>query len=221
VKIKNKKKINVIVAAFMTVFMVGAVFAFTAQSNLIFQGTSNVDAALQLLITDIEYMGHPAHVNNGITIDTDIAAVGIAGHNGMLGVRTVDFTVNFNGLNQAAQFAFTVTNTGTIPARVYDFVRDTWGVDGHVDGVLDNELFEEIMSHQFIYRTLWHLPGNIFSPVENLIDLVLEPGESVVIHSFMQFARTNYWSHPQFPIPEFWSLGGEYKIQLELEYVAN
>jgi hypothetical protein len=103
-KIKNKKKFNIIIAAFMTVFMVGAAFAFAAQSNLVFQGTSNVDAILRLEITQAD----PAHgFSGGAHIDP--------------GNRRAVFYNDFYAMDQRARFNFEVTNTGTLPA-VFDGV---------------------------------------------------------------------------------------------------
>jgi hypothetical protein len=119
-KIKNKKKMNVIIAAFMTVFMVGAAFAFTAQSNLIFQGTATVDASLQLVIMhDTDDVINQVRATGPATFEvSQVKGPGYA---------QIDLTLDFTDVvNALGGYFIPVRNTGSLPVVITGLDLVNW-----------------------------------------------------------------------------------------------
>jgi len=105
-KIKNKKKLNLIIAAFLTVFVVGSAFAFVSQGPLVFQGTANIEALLLLEIADYDV----ADVSDYATINN------IEIHDGR---KLATWEMNFTRPNQFVYINFDIENVGTIDAEIY------------------------------------------------------------------------------------------------------
>jgi len=109
-KIRNKKLVNGVIAAFMVVLMTGAAFAFVSQGPLNFGGAAGVDSALALAITGSNHYGI------GVDAELDLT-VPVVAANGS-GYRNAAMTVDFDGIGQSATYNFTVTNIGTLTAEI-------------------------------------------------------------------------------------------------------
>ena len=109
-KIKNKKLVNGVIAAFMVILMTGAAFAFVSQGPLNIEGRANVDASLALAITNSNHYGIGVEADLELTIPVQAA-------NGN-GYRAAAMNVDFDGFGQSATYTFTVTNIGTVSAEI-------------------------------------------------------------------------------------------------------
>ena len=104
-KLRNKRLVTALVAAFAVVFMAGSAFAFVSNGALVFTGTANIDAHLQLTITEANVTDGDWTVDARVDDHTD---------------RAVNFSADFFAPNQRAAWAFVVENTGTMPALITD-----------------------------------------------------------------------------------------------------
>ena len=238
-KIKNKKRTNIILLAFLTVFMAGAAFAFTAQSPLIFQGTANVDAALRLEIVEGFITGNPA--TQGIE-EPRVGNRFVQDSNGRY-PRLVNFNIGFNRPG-AAQVTFHIENTGTLPATI-----DTATLYLSTDDIIVNDLpwndshplwgyhfAAGTWQHNIMYLySEWRIGAgawtagaagqtwNNFDPdrgewVLNLNNIItLQPGEVAYVrvgYRFMQGA-------PQTGVvADIHQVSGDFNSRMELSYIA-
>jgi|GEM_PF-1971023 len=184
-KIRNRKKLNVIIASFMAVFLVGGAFAFVSQGPLVFQGTANIEARLQVEIMN----GSPLAVRvRPLSLD------GVHGGGELIpsfsvqdprfqGFGHLNMLVETAGVTGVAEFMIPIQNTGTIPAIFngltleYDYLY----VHGH-----NNEriFISEYLTFDIQYTAepfipaIWH---DANPPFTNVIDnLVLQPGEAIM-----------------------------------------
>ena len=103
-KMRNKKLISAVVAAFLVVVMAGSAFAF-GTGQLQFTGTANVASELSVVIQD--YVGFP--VAPSLSGFAQVAPDG----------KSVTFDVGvFEVPGQYQTVWFTLENNGTVPARV-------------------------------------------------------------------------------------------------------
>ncbi|MCL2411148.1 MAG: hypothetical protein FWC97_05835 [Treponema sp.] len=113
---KNKKRLNILVAAFTVIFLAGSVFAFTAAGPLLFSGTANVNASLRVAInsqeTKVTYADNVGIIFEDIVYSVpsipnfyDVATMGVA----------------FTGMGNRVEVEFEVENIGTMPATVTGF----------------------------------------------------------------------------------------------------
>jgi len=128
--VKNKKRLNIIVAVFALTFIAGGVFAFTSAGPLLFGGAANVNASLKLIIDDYEILqgndlGHQitprdGHFNWGgggrgsgtgtnTSVDWEIGGVDDFGR---------QIGPGFTRPGQVFQVRFDIFNSGTMPASV-------------------------------------------------------------------------------------------------------
>ena len=211
-RIKNAKRMNFVLAAFLAMFLVGTAFAFSAQGPLNFAGVANVDARLQLLITN----GVVDHIRGNpdaptARIDTYIPPGATEG------VREVAFTTDFTGQNQEAFFIFTVTNTGTMPAVLTGFEQDKFVTPGgEVFGAPAGYTFEDVVAEWVVLTMHWYNYTH-WIDVENETGTIIQPGESVEIAALMEFARFDKYGH-YYEGPPFYGLQGSVVHTLSMTY---
>jgi len=146
-KIKNKKRTNIIVAAFLAVFVIGSAFAFTPGGPLNFNGTVNIEAAVQIVFTDADAipstgivlpapytinLGQPDPATGFPMLTDDLYQIGststfdtwldnpVTIDGDFTGYKDAFMTVDFRGRDEVITFEFRVENTGTMPAILND-----------------------------------------------------------------------------------------------------
>jgi len=159
---------TVLVAAFAVVFLAGSAFAFTGQGPLTFNGTVGVSALMQLEIVEIQPFGGGSAGADGVEVNPGLGVL-------TEGVRSVDFEMSFDAPVTRA-LLFTVENTGTLPAQLYDIGMDfdygnLWGAESF-DGVIAGPHAGALI--RYLWRTqnganAWELGSSI----------TLNPGETV------------------------------------------
>jgi hypothetical protein len=131
-KIKNRKRLNFLIAAFLVVFLTGGTFAFVAAGPLLFQGTANVDAELEISIMQAGMTSHsnlPAAVGGNAT-NLPNGAIRLNQHLLSKGTHQVAFELDFTAPGQFAHFFYNIQNTGTMDAEVYRVKLELFEIDG-------------------------------------------------------------------------------------------
>ena len=207
--LRNKKLLNMLVAAFVVVVMAGSAFAFVSQGPLAFTGTATVDASLELAIMSgqIHHHGYP-HMRPG-------GASFVGGyHDTWTGpARAVSFITDFDAPGQSVSFNFVVENRGTIPA-VINYVDITTNVGpGHpLYGLVGaNEYPISILLH------MWEMDGVNWNEMQGAANVVLEPGETVGVQANVRFLTDMDASQLE-ALNIGHELVGEFVTTLELEY---
>lgn len=135
-KIKNRKRLNFLIAAFLVVFLTGGTFAFVAAGPLLFQGTANVDASLALNIIEAKINPNPSGdtkntlTENHVTVGNHL--ISSDGH-------TVTFGANLSSPGDEVNLVFTVENVGTMDAQIYAVDVEL----SHIDGMPVDEFIQK------------------------------------------------------------------------------
>jgi hypothetical protein len=172
-KIRNKKRTNILLAAFLTVFMAGAAFAFTAQSPLVFQGTANVDASLQLVIMhDTDDLFNQVRATGPATFEM-VTPKGP-------GYAQIDLTLDFTDVTNAlGGYFIPIRNTGSIPVVITDVNLINW-VNPYIGW--DTYLYDLItISTEFQRADAADAVGN-----------VLQPGEGAMLLASFNFDASEF-----------------------------
>lgn len=218
--LRNKKLINTLVAAFVVVVMAGSAFAFTSQGALIFEGTTTIDARLELAIVSGEMTGGQGLTPVGAGIVTTTFPT-----------RTVEFTTEFDRPGSRVFFDFYVKNIGTMPANFtgVEIVTELDGAPltpahpewatiwGRTGGVYHGNPFSIVGYH-------WHI-GDIgpnsnlshASVINNLTSVVLQPEESIRVRADVRFLHG--WPNTDITeLPLGHELVAEFVSRLSLQY---
>jgi len=118
--VKSRKKLNVMLAAFLAVFVAGAAFAFISGGPLVFQGTVGVDALLQVEIMDNTLVAE----HNGAIARYELVRPKDQGY------FQINLDVAFDEVVQSAGFLIQIKNTGSIPAYIRGIALENytnWG----------------------------------------------------------------------------------------------
>jgi len=178
-KIRNRKKLNVIIASFMAVFLVGGAFAFVSQGPLVFQGTANIDARLQVeIVTGTPQLNVSAtRFNQG-----DLFPSFSLEDPRHLGYGHMNMGLETTGVSGFVQFNIPIQNTGTIPA-----IFSGLTLEYDYDVIYDFDNNRIFISDYLTFDIEYTFPGvpadwiDANPPFTNVIDyLVLQPGEFVV-----------------------------------------
>jgi len=165
-KFKKRKRLSVIVAVFILTLFSGSAFALGSLDPLVFNSTANVGTSLRLLITAFDDVtGNPFNLETHVR-PNPIPPVGSQPGPGesQPGVRIVhDADVIFTAPGQHILWYFTVTNVGTMPARI-NSINFNYGTD--------SSWFFNVPAHLWGYHTEVH-------NYNDLIGMVLTAGESV------------------------------------------
>jgi len=120
-KTKNKARMNVIVAAFVAILMVGTAFAFVGANPLVFQGNVSFEGANLLVAIQNEVEIETLHYANVAT-----ATIRPGSEIGENHHKISDIHVNFVG-NGTATLDYTIENLGSMAAEVNVRLIDTFG----------------------------------------------------------------------------------------------
>lgn len=194
-KIKNKKRFNTIIAAFVAVFIAGGAFAFVAAGPLLFNGTANVDAELELSIMDAGINPRPPQPNTVASADMFHTPKSELGK----GEHQVSFSAILRAPGDNAHFVFKVENTGTMDAAIHDVTFELATIDGQP--AANHRNFEELDKlagerARAVFFNFSPDPNGLDNWAGQWPDTVFRPGDSQEV-----FARIHLE-----PIPEEFGL---------------
>ena len=186
--LRNKKLINTLVAAFVVVVMAGSAFAFVNQGALVFEGTANVNASLELTLVS------GSITRSGFTHSHPVRSFFVGGyHDTWTGpARTVSFVTDFDRPGQYVHYNIVVENTGTIPARLTgaNFVNY---LDGYLlqPGHSGWYLWGARNAHGVplsVVAHLWSAEGVNWSDMQGAENFaVLKPGDTISVRATVRF----------------------------------
>jgi hypothetical protein len=210
-KIKNRKRLNFLIAAFLVVFLTGGTFAFVAAGPLLFQGTANVDAKLELSIMTAE-VNRDHNPNHGPNVPDDQFILPLPSEVGP-GVHQVSYGVNFNAPGQNAHFKFQIKNTGTMDAEIYDVVFELATIDGiqadqHPNWDVLKEIAGNVGNPSGAGIVVNWMTGGVINPWDSGRVSPMEPNETTYLF-------TRMWLEP---IPEQYNMS---KLEHSFEYVVT
>jgi len=237
--IRNKKLINALVATFMVVLIAGAAFAFASRGPLVFDGVANINAELRVDIVEGFIQTSGTGVNfpqpTGAVItdpdNNDAVLVNVGVTNGEwvefpTPLREVGFEINFHRPTPNTTFAFIIENTGTMPARIfdYDIITAVHNMDLPPDFPLEDwqEAFYSAITWVWSYNheggggETFPLPptyepgfGDRFDP------FVLEVGEQAIIGAHIRFL----WADGNaIAVPDLYFMDASFLSKLDLQY---
>ena len=185
-RIRNKRLVTTLVAAFLVVVMAGTAFAFSSNGPLSFEGTATVNADLELSIVG----GRLAHPDFHERYDATASIV--HPYNLVPGVKEAQFNVGFTRPTPPIIFYFDVRNTGTMPAVItgVNFVNY---LDGYrlQPGHSGWDLWANTYAHGVPFSIVahqWHVGTHNWSDINNAENtLVLQPDEETVIRASVRF----------------------------------
>jgi len=156
-KRKNRARLNVAVASFLAILVIGSAFAFVMSDPLRFNGTVNIDAEMMVGIQErVATSGGP-----GYTYDLHFEDF-VRHQDGAYWHKTVSFDIDIYNIVNNGQIAFTIRNLGTVAVEVS---VDTypWDVDTNLPPALVP--FITNFTHNFA----------------DDITVVLQPGETHIV----------------------------------------
>ena len=213
-KIRNKRLMTILVTAFAVVFMAGSAFAFTMRGPLVFQGTANVNALLELSI--VEVTNEPAQ---SVLNRYNATAVVIHPYAFAPGNKLAMFEVGFTRPTPQLIFEFRVENTGSMPAVIT-------GVD--ISKMLDGMPLADHPDYAFWSQTtahgipfsvvahLWSTDEQNWSNVTDEEGRVLQPGESSYVRASVRFLSG--WGAADLPLIDRYEIVAQFQSTLSLAY---
>jgi hypothetical protein len=206
-RIKNKKRLNTIIAVFVAVFAAGGAFAFVSAGPLLFSGTAAVDAELAVHIVHSETRPfvdtHNLFANYTTPTDYYINEPTNNRHN-------ITFGVTFTQPYQVIHFVHKIKNEGTMDAKIVDVKFDMKSINGEpAESYPEYDALREAIEHS-VMANFGTYPGAWVNPILLGGDNILAPGQDQDIW-FRMFLN---------PIPESFGISKiDAAVEFELEIV--
>jgi len=194
-KIKNKKRMNLLVALFAVVLMTGSAFAFVSNGALFFEGIANVNADLRLEIEQVAFFDQDSiwATPAGLTRLPDEAVSWVVDPNG----RSMTFTMDFDQPGYFRSITTSIENTGTMDAQIVDHTITSRIVPG--SGLINNQPWEVFLQENGLVEAdileFFHMRWGAGTSPNNVIDGPTQgmPGTGHYNNNLTEDGQINGW----------------------------